>query len=72
MKTENAMDIRYKLQQTFLHYAQQCQHKRQWEAASAFQFAAGLAIGSISEVVGDPRPSKVETPCDFFIELDDF
>ena len=39
------VDIRQKLYSTYMELAEQASTRRQWEAASAFQYAASLALG---------------------------
>lgn len=47
-------EVRVRLWQTYLEYADQAQKNRNWEAASAFQLAAELALGTGVESVGEP------------------
>jgi hypothetical protein len=37
--------LRQKLYDAYMELADQAAQRRQWEAASAFQYAAGLALG---------------------------
>ena len=49
--------IRQKLYDAYMELAEQAATRRQWEAASAFQYAASLALGLTVkvEVVHDSR-----------------
>jgi hypothetical protein len=49
--------IRQKLYDAYMELAEQATVRRQWEAASAFQYAASLALGLTVkvEVAHDPR-----------------
>lgn len=45
METE-ATALRQRLFDTFMDYARQAQHRREWEAAQAYIRAADLALGT--------------------------
>jgi len=49
------IEIRQRLYETYTELAEQAQARREWEAASAFQYAAQLALGMQIRVV-DPAP----------------
>lgn len=49
-KSDSAVEIRQKLHDTYLELADQAHNRREWEAASAFQYAAGLALGMVIRV----------------------
>lgn len=55
--------IRQKLHDAYMELAEQATVRRQWEAASAFQYAAGLALGLTVKVEATPTPTpQTEAP----------
>ena len=58
--------IRQKLHDAYMELAEQASVRRQWEAASAFQYAAGLALGLTVKVeAAQPKP-----PTSTLVELE--
>ena len=57
------IELRERLAATFNDLADQAVKARQWEAASAFQYAAGLAFGAVDVVDKTARPSVQSEPC---------
>lgn len=55
-----AVEIRQKLFDTYMELADQAGTRRQWEAASAFQYAAQLALGMVVQVKVIDRQPKVK------------
>lgn len=50
--------IRQKLHDAYMELAEQATVRRQWEAASAFQYAAGLALGLTVKVEVAPQQPR--------------
>lgn len=53
---------RTELNRAFNDLADQAALKRRYEESSAFQYAAGVALGPSCDWVGEPRPSAKQNP----------
>lgn len=53
-KARWAVDLRHRLYETYTELAEQASKRREFEAASAFQYAAQLALGMQIRVDSEP------------------
>lgn len=56
------IEIRQRLFDTYSDLAEQAQRRREWEAASAFQYAAQLALGMQIQVVDSAGKEDIPSP----------
>lgn len=58
-KSRLAVDLRHRLYETYTELADQAAKRREFEAASAFQYAAQLALGMQIQVDSEPTRRTV-------------
>jgi hypothetical protein len=62
---QRVAELRQRLADTYLEYAEQAWRRHDWAAANAFQTAAGLALGTtvaLGHVVGNSRVRVSKDP----------
>lgn len=57
-------DLRQRLYDTYMDYAQQAEKARDWSAATAYQTAACLALGTAVTLSDVTRNSSLRSPSD--------